>query len=1708
MSGAFTTNGASTGNLDHSPVVERIYSDLTSVVASQASGPVPLNLLDPFVGYAEDTTFDPVFKSACSDFDLANEACVDAMLDYIHGKHRRDFPTVARRSKFLITDRSSPFCLSTRQMTLPPPTVHITSPETYRPPSDHRTKATTRANQLIAQYSLWEFDSGASARYLEWKYQLADVCSFAAHDPWVKLEILLHCLTPSMNRDIRLGLSDRLSSMEDDPVSLHGAIMQHLDDCYETLRSTRYVEDIYHQCKMRDTDTLPAFLSRFQNAARLFERARKITLSEHDKIVVFGSAISERYRMIATLVETTSKDIPTFLEYTQRLIQLSEGFVSTPLALNAVETRSKRVRFSDEISPRHGTRSKGFGCYRCSQGNHTAQHCPNAVADYASRCSKCGSRKHAAAQCKATLRMPCRRCKGKHMESICPEDLSTGAKNTNVLLNAASNYDSFHSLLKSDGSPEHFSVANTAISVATAQTTFCHSVDIVDEDVPRLALTIGSTTLDGLIDTGAAANFLHPDVVVQLRNSDCIRSSQVERLSPPIQITFGNSTEMSSDMLLRARVAHRGKTYECAFIICPHLHPRIIFGRPLIRAMQLMPALGTPLAANVNAASTTSTAVTASACSVGAPWIEEVKHGDVQHLQVRFPLYEQALIEPIREPLRSMNEVTERIILARLRHMEAEGSVAETTLEAIAVVVPIVLVDKQKGQLRTFPDVSVHARYRITSDLRGYNSMVLSSHGNQVVLSSTLLRDVSSQPKDLRRLQFQRSAFEIARRLPIEKCRFFSKVDISNAYNCVLLPPALRHIGAEVYDNDSGRYVYFQFHTLMQGWKYSPLMFRMVANFVLNRCYQLLSPEALPRVHLAFYQDDILVIGDSETHVTAATEIVLNVLRSLSFRVRDEKVLKCASSLTFCGYQLSAGTCTPTPSRRSFTAELATNLWSDFITSKDTADVVTWFRSVCGLFQYFYGFLGPQELEDLRELYSQIPKLTRPPEPTVKPLFDKLVSFVVNGLPRLFLGAFGPTDVLASIILTDANRESWSGMVLKVVRHKTDRPWSGYPDLFGSLTDILPFDCTDTVIVPVRIFGGRFSPTTQRQSSTFRERTALVECLEEALALLQGPTFCVADNQNCSATWRDVSDYGGAFIAKWQRLCENVTDMLWLPRTSLPVLTDVVARMIAIQTPASHTLSLNSASIVQSGVRTLTSIISAAYATDDTRYYDIPMKTIYAAARGTASNTRAEKAARLFSVDADGLVWLVSGDNARLYIPSGIMEDGISIRAYLIRVSHTDVHLGISRTFHNLRRYWWPRLFEDSHQFVESCFVCCETKSAWVKTRHNVALSSPSKDAVRPFDTWFIDHCGPFDVTAGTPKYILVFVCGFSHFVYANAVSNLDAQTTVLAFLNLMGSFGIPTTCHTDRGSAFTSELFRETCSLYHISHHLSPIAFPRCNGLAERAVGTLKTMIGTMRPTELTTVLPLILLTHNATAHTRTRLAPFEGAFGFSPKSVTDANLQMQYTQPFSGALQYYTRAYFQARIRDVTIATENESIINSRNILFRAGDLVIVLRPPNVFGQVERGEPSVLLDRIGTNIWRVLQIADLTAHVSEIPESLLKHVHTDNEFADLRPKPAGHNPERIVPGAFIAVRTEDTLRIFKVISNDMTHRKVVAKLWKPNRLNQFYGTDRNEVIEYDAIVLSGFGLPHRYLPDGVQQTLLHILGGGYVGLSNPTTA
>ena len=218
------------------------------------------------------------------------------------------------------------------------------------------------------------------------------------------------------------------------------------------------------------------------------------------------------------------------------------------------------------------------------------------------------------------------------------------------------------------------------------------------------------------------------------------------------------------------------------------------------------------------------------------------------------------------------------------------------------------------------------------------------------------------------------------------------------------------------------------------------------------------------------------------------------------------------------------------------------------------------------------------------------------------------------------------------------------------------------------------------------------------------------------------------------------------------------------------------------------------------------------------------------------------------------------------------------LRAQVLDEIH-EGHPGINRMKSFARSYvWWPCLNADLENKVKNCIIC------------QTSQKMPAKAPVQPWDwpekPWtciHVDHAGPV-----LGKTLLIIVDAYSKWIDVHIVPSTSAAAAIEKLRTTFSTHGLPEVLVSDNGPVFTSTEFEEFTKRNGIKHLTSAAYHPSSNGLAERAVQTVKDGLKKMTG-PLEARIPRFLLKYRVTPQATTGIAPAELLMGRRIRTYLD---------------------------------------------------------------------------------------------------------------------------------------------------------------------------------------------------------------------------
>jgi hypothetical protein len=125
------------------------------------------------------------------------------------------------------------------------------------------------------------------------------------------------------------------------------------------------------------------------------------------------------------------------------------------------------------------------------------------------------------------------------------------------------------------------------------------------------------------------------------------------------------------------------------------------------------------------------------------------------------------------------------------------------------------------------------------------------------------------------------------------------------------------------------------------------------------------------------------------------------------------------------------------------------------------------------------------------------------------------------------------------------------------------------------------------------------------------------------------------------------------------------------------------------------------------------------------------------------------------------------------------------------------------------------------------------------------------------------------------------------------------------------------------------------------------------------------------------------------------------------------------------------------------------------------------------------------------------------LTVSIAEYPTSMLKKYDPCEMIKGLpcQPPIPDYEPSKLTRHDFVVAKNSEegpiTVGLYQVLTVDPASQSVVAKVWRPNQLLEFFQTEALVTIPWQNILLSKFKLSSRMIPEPVQKAVFSLLGG-----------
>ncbi|KAF4721188.1 hypothetical protein FOZ62_005995, partial [Perkinsus olseni] len=428
---------------------------------------------------------------------------------------------------------------------------------------------------------------------------------------------------------------------------------------------------------------------------------------------------------------------------------------------------------------------------------------------------------------------------------------------------------------------------------------------------------------ESLVDSGANVSLMSRGLLAYLLESKVLDPNDVIALNNDIPVGVADGNSLRGTHVAKVAFSSGLCSGHLRFLVCDGADPDILIGTNMFPSLGL--ALSSRSGAEVSNIESINqppkTPLTANRAAVDslsvcplAEVVEDDRSPGHHRVRCRCEPLESAPVYPYREKLRRKSDVDQRIEHHRLLTMEGEGKVTRCSEGACTTILATVIVDKAKktnsgeAEPRRYPGPSegpesVDSRYRVTLDCRVINRLVLThdSNGRFLFVPGASVTNESATKAAYR--QSEPSPSARLGSIPYDYT-VYAKVDLVDAYSCILLPPRLSALFGLVTRDPSGELVWWQFRVLPQGWVWSSVLFNSSMHIPIDRINARLEKEGI-RAVARHNKDDVIIAALDTSNCEAAVSVAREEFQALHFLINDAKSTPPSSSVNFCGLRLT-----------------------------------------------------------------------------------------------------------------------------------------------------------------------------------------------------------------------------------------------------------------------------------------------------------------------------------------------------------------------------------------------------------------------------------------------------------------------------------------------------------------------------------------------------------------------------------------------------------------------------------------------------------------------------------------------------------------------------------------------------------------------------------------------------------------------------------
>lgn len=309
----------------------------------------------------------------------------------------------------------------------------------------------------------------------------------------------------------------------------------------------------------------------------------------------------------------------------------------------------------------------------------------------------------------------------------------------------------------------------------------------------------------------------------------------------------------------------------------------------------------------------------------------------------------------------------------------------------------------------------------------------------------------------------------------------------------------------------------------------------------------------------------------------------------------------------------------------------------------------------------------------------------------------------------------------------------------------------------------------------------------------------------------------------------------------------------------------------------------------------------------------------------------------------NNILYKILDDDELLVVPKAMQRE-------IIKQAHDRGHFAVKKTKELVsKEYFIPQLEDKIRSHIANCIPCVIGNRK--RGKQEGELHSLNKGE-QPLQTYHVDFLGPLESTNKQYKHILAVIDSFTKFCWLYPTKTTSAREVIVKLQMQSVVFGNPVRIISDRGSAFTSDDFKNYCEAEKINHYQVTTGLPRANGQVERLNATISNVLAKLSiedPTKWYRFVGDVQQAVNSTYARSTGRTPFELLVGIKMRTKNDHHIRQLVEDDIVASFDDEREAMRKAAKEQILkIQNENESYNLRRKPpkTYTIGDMVAIKR------------------------------------------------------------------------------------------------------------------------------------------------------------------